>query len=253
MIKYLNTRLNFAEAKSIAQPILFAFIFSVIGCQEVEPTVVLEVSVIDKLSELRDSVKVSIYSDSSSWEGEMNPFRAVQYTNKKGKVRFFGLPAGKYFLDTQLNDSLSNLEGKTEIQVKTEGSFSLQQITLIVDKNTSDILSNPGGKTWRTTRIELFGIDYTNSLACLLDNKLVFHKGNRSGKYEYLVGKDLCSAESAKTGSWTLDESGTELIIKNDKGTSNIKILSISSGTMILQQTFEFNIFKYNVYYEVVK
>ncbi len=257
MIKLLNIRIfNRFRDKSQSNLFIISLLtlgFGAFGCQEIEPTAVLEVNVIDKLSELRDSVQVSIYDNQTDWQAETNPYQKSQYTDRNGRVRFFGLSAGEYFVDTKLNDSLSNLEGKTTVILSTEGSFSLQPITLIVDKNTSEILTQAGGKTWRMTRAELFELDYTEDLLCLLDDELIFHKGNRTGKYTHLVGDDLCEFETSESGTWTLNEGGTTLTIETENGQMTADILFISTDLLVLRQTFDFDIFEYDVYYEVVQ
>lgn len=251
MIKLSNIPPNFQHNCHLI--ILFFGLLFFIGCQEIEPTVVLEVNVIDKLSELRDSVTVSIYTTEEDWANEVNPLQNSQLTNKNGRVRFFGLAAGDYFIDTKLNDSSSNLEGKTRLSIDIEGSFSLEPTTLIVDKNLSEMLSEAQGKKWQMTRAELFEIDYTDDLSCLLDDELIFYKGNRSGKFERRVGIDVCSGESNSSGTWRLNDSGTEMTVETENGTYIYTILQVSSQSLILRQVFDFDIFEYDIYYEVVE
>ena len=62
-------------------------------------TTALRVTVRDNLGNVVDSAQVQIFRTKEAYEQEINPVGGVQYTDKKGRIRYTGIEPRAYYIN----------------------------------------------------------------------------------------------------------------------------------------------------------
>lgn len=67
-------------------------------------TTALRVTVRDNLGNVVDSAEVQIFRTKEEYEQEINPVGGVQYTDKKGRIRYTGIEPQAYYINVEKGD-----------------------------------------------------------------------------------------------------------------------------------------------------
>ena len=207
------------------------------GCGAAESNTALELFVYNRNSEPEDSATVNIYADSADWILEKNAVRIPETTNSDGRVRFFGLNNGLYFVDV-IKENRNNWEGRVLVPLNAEEDFSLNTELIIVNRSRSGLISEARGAKWFLERAELNGIDALENLTpCILDDTLFFYKGSGNGDFLLHEGTAVCEGKAAsREGSWELNDSGSDLNIVGDRS-ELWKIISVDDQKLVVSRS----------------
>ncbi|WP_026999235.1 carboxypeptidase-like regulatory domain-containing protein [Eisenibacter elegans] len=162
---------------------------------------------------------VTIYANEEHWATEQNPLQETALTDNSGKVSFFQLPSGTYFVDIQ-RDSLNNWENKREVEIiATIYGFRNEEI-FVLNNSRMGSLSAASGRNWQLTDIQLAGesIKTQPGFECLRDSGLRFFK---NGRYEVISGAITCPEDdnpANRQGLWRFNDQQTLLILQSQAG-----------------------------------
>ena len=67
-------------------------------------TTALRITVRDNLGNTVDSAQVQIFKTKDDYEQETNPVGGVQYTDRKGRIRYTGIEAQSYYINVEKGD-----------------------------------------------------------------------------------------------------------------------------------------------------
>lgn len=67
-------------------------------------TTALRITVRDNLGNTVDSAQVQIFKTKDDYEQETNPVGGVQYTDRKGRIRYTGIEAQAYYINVEKGD-----------------------------------------------------------------------------------------------------------------------------------------------------
>ena len=67
-------------------------------------TTALRITVRDNLGNVVDSAEVQIFRTKEEYEQETNPVGGVQYTDKKGRIRYTGIEPQAYYINVEKGD-----------------------------------------------------------------------------------------------------------------------------------------------------
>ena len=67
-------------------------------------TTALQITVRDNLGNIQDSAKVQIFHTKEDYQQETNPIGGVQYTDKKGRIKYTALEPKAYYVNVEKGD-----------------------------------------------------------------------------------------------------------------------------------------------------
>ncbi len=93
-------------------------------------TTALRVTVRDNLGNVVDSAQVQIFKTKEAYEQEITPVGGVQYTDKKGRIRYTGIEPRAYYINVEKGD-MNNYGGGTMTETLTEKRSN--KLTVIIE------------------------------------------------------------------------------------------------------------------------
>jgi len=215
-------------------------LFLFFSCQNAQENIALEIYVANRLSEMQPNATVTLYANQDDWLAEKNPLQESKITDKDGKVRFFRLKNGIFYIDVK-KEASTNWEGKATSIINTTRSFDLRSDFLIITQNQSSLLASAEGKKWKATAAYLNGEDIFELLDdCITDNLLIFYKGSRKGIYEEEENTLKCDSKDPQivSGTWEIDELGTTISTKTSILSEKLNIISLDENQLVINKNF---------------
>ncbi|MBL3658508.1 carboxypeptidase regulatory-like domain-containing protein [Fulvivirga sediminis] len=90
----------------------------------------LKLKVLNELGNIEEGASVQLYSSEEDYRAETNPVTEVQYTDKKGEVKFKDLEPKTYFINAEKGDK-NNIGAGVQTDVLEEGKMN--KITIVIE------------------------------------------------------------------------------------------------------------------------
>lgn len=90
----------------------------------------IKITVRNDLGNLEENVSVQLFPTEEDYRNETNPVTEVQYTDKKGRVKFKGLEPTVYFINAEKGDKNNIGAG---VQTDTLIAGKLNKVTIIIE------------------------------------------------------------------------------------------------------------------------